>query len=148
MNITYISKLEFLYAFREAFFASITENNIQGGFTETGLIPHNPERVISKLNIYIRIPIPPTSKPGTALPWLSQIPYNPRETTLQSELIKTRISNYQGSSPTSILTAINQLAKGTMVVIYEVAFLRAEVSALRKVNKGLSKRRRAKKTYI
>jgi hypothetical protein len=26
--INYISKLEFLYAFREAFFASITERNI------------------------------------------------------------------------------------------------------------------------
>jgi len=35
-----------------------------------------------------------------------------------------------------------------MVVIYEVALLRAEVSALRKANKGLSKRRRAKKTHI
>jgi len=35
-----------------------------------------------------------------------------------------------------------------MVVIHEVALLRAEVSALRKANKGLSKRRRAKKTHI
>jgi len=35
-----------------------------------------------------------------------------------------------------------------MVVIYEVALLRAEVLVLRKANKGLSKRRRAKKTRI
>ena len=47
-----------------------------------------------------------------------------------------------------MLTAVDRLAKGTMVVMYEVAFLRAEVSALRKVNKGLSKRRKAKKTHI
>jgi len=38
--------------------------------------------------------------------------------------------------------------KGTIIVIYEVAFLRVEVLVLRKANKGLSKRRRAKKTYI
>ena len=68
MNITYISKLEFLYAFREAFFASITENNIQGGFTGAGLVPYDPERVISKLNIYIRTPIPLTLRLGTVLP--------------------------------------------------------------------------------
>jgi len=148
MNITYISKLEFLYTFREAFFASITENNIQGGFAGAGLIPHNPERVISKLDIHIRTPIPPTSRPGTVLPWLSQTPHNPREATLQSELIKTRISNHQGSSPTSMLTAVDRLAKGTMVVMHEVALLRAEVLVLRKANKGLSKRRRAKKTHI
>jgi len=32
-----------------------------------------------------------------------------------------------------------------MVVMYEVALLRAEVSVLRKANKGFSKRRRVKK---
>jgi len=35
-----------------------------------------------------------------------------------------------------------------MAVMYEVALLRIEVSVLRKANKGLSKRRRAKKTRI
>ena len=47
-----------------------------------------------------------------------------------------------------MLTAVDRLAKGTMVVMHEVALLRAEVSALRKANKGLSKRRKAKKTRI
>ena len=35
-----------------------------------------------------------------------------------------------------------------MVVIYEVALLRTEVSVLRKANEELSKRRKAKKTRI
>ena len=35
-----------------------------------------------------------------------------------------------------------------MAVMYEVAFLRIEVSVLRKANEGLSKRRRAKKTRV
>ena len=47
-----------------------------------------------------------------------------------------------------MLTAVDQLAKGTMAVMQEVALLRTEVSALRKANEGLSKRRRAKKTHI
>jgi len=67
MNIIYISKLEFLYAFREAFFAFITKNNIQGGFTGAGLIPYDLERVISKLDIYIWIPTPPTLRLGIIL---------------------------------------------------------------------------------
>ena len=33
-------------------------------------------------------------------------------------------------------------------MMYEVALLRIEVSALRKANEGLSKRRRAKKTRV
>ena len=47
-----------------------------------------------------------------------------------------------------MLAAVDQLAKGTMAVMHEVALLRTEVSVLRKANKGLSKRRRAKKTRI
>jgi len=63
--INYISKLEFLCSFREAFFASITEKNIQGGFIGAGLVPFDPERVLSKLDIKLRTPIPPTLRPGT-----------------------------------------------------------------------------------
>jgi hypothetical protein len=37
--INHVSKLEFLYALREAFFASMTEKNIQGGFAGAGLVP-------------------------------------------------------------------------------------------------------------
>jgi len=60
MYINYISKLEFLCAFREAFFASITEKNIQGGFVGASLILYNPERVLSKLDIKLYILIPLT----------------------------------------------------------------------------------------
>jgi len=94
INITHISKLEFLYAFREAFFTSITEKNIQGGFAGAGLVPYDPERVISELDVRIRTLIPPASSPGIVLPWVSQTPHNPREATLQLILIKTRISNH------------------------------------------------------
>jgi hypothetical protein len=148
MYITHISKLEFLCAFREAFFASMTEKNIQGGFAGAGLVPYDPERVIFKLDVQLRTPTPPASRPGTALPWLSQTPHNPREATSQSELIKARIANHQGSSPTSTLAAVDQFTKGAMAMMHEVALLRAENSSLRKANEELSKRRRAKKTRV
>jgi len=65
MYINHVSKLEFLCAFREAFFASITEKNIQGGFAGAGIVPFDPERVLSKLDVKLRMPIPPTSRPRT-----------------------------------------------------------------------------------
>jgi len=46
------------------------------------------------------------------------------------------------------LTAVDQLAKGTIAVMHEVALLRSEVSSLRKANEALSKRRRAKRTRV
>ena len=47
-----------------------------------------------------------------------------------------------------MLNAIDQFAKGAKAMMHEVALLRAEVSALRKANEALSKRRRAKRTRI
>ncbi len=47
-----------------------------------------------------------------------------------------------------MLNAVDQFAKGTIAVMHEMALLRTEVSALRKANEELSKRRRAKKTRI
>ena len=148
MHINHVSKLEFLCGFREAFFVSMTEKNIQGGFTGAGLVPYDPERVISKLDVKLRTPTPLNSRGGTPQPWVFQTPYNPREATLQSTLIKTRIANHQNSSPTSILATIDQLAKGTIAVIHQVALLQSENASLRKANEALSKRRRAKKTRV
>jgi FtsZ-binding cell division protein ZapB len=47
-----------------------------------------------------------------------------------------------------MLTAVDQLAKGTMAVMHQITLLQSEVSSLRKANKALSKRRRAKRTRI
>jgi hypothetical protein len=70
MNITHISKLEFLCGFKAAFLALITEKNIQGGFAGAGLVPYDLERVISKLDVRIRTLIPLSLRLGTALPWV------------------------------------------------------------------------------
>jgi hypothetical protein len=147
-HINHVGKVDFLCAFREAFFASITEKNVRSGFAGAGLIPYDPERVVSKLDVRLRTPTPPNSPPGTALPWVSKTPQNPIEATSQSELIKARISTHQNSSPTSILGAVDHITKGAKAIMHRVALLEAEVSSLRKANEELSKRRRAKKTRV
>ena len=68
MYINYVSKLEFLYSFRKAFFASLTEKNIYGGFVGTGLILYDLERVLSKLDIKLRMPTPLNSRAGSPQP--------------------------------------------------------------------------------
>ena len=51
--ITYISKEDFFLAFYNAFCMAIIESNIRGGFQGSGLIPYNPDYIISQLNIII-----------------------------------------------------------------------------------------------
>ena len=77
--INYISKLEFLYTFYKAFFASIIEKNIQGGFIGTRLVLYDLEKVLSKLDVKLYTPIPLNSQAGIQQPWVFQTLYNPRE---------------------------------------------------------------------
>ena len=104
--------------------------------------------MILKLNVRLRTPTP-TSPPSTdANPWVSQTPRNPTNALSQTTLVKNRISRYQGSSPTPIFETVAALAKGTELLAHEMTLLSAEVRTLRKANKALSKRRRAKKTWV
>ena len=147
-HITHITKVEFFLAFYAAYIASVTPENIAGGFRGAGLIPFDPQAVTSKLDVKLRTPTP-TGLPGVdANPWVSQTPHNPTETLSQTILVKTRISGHQGSSPTQIFQAVEQLTKGVEEMAHMMTLLKAETHNLRKANEALSKRRRVKKTRV
>ena len=147
-HITHITKPEFFIAFQAAHNITMTKENIQGGFRGSGLFPFNPESVISKLGIQVRCQTPPNTSLPTTQSWVSQTPHNPTETICQSEYLKSRISNHQGSSPTQIFDAAKQLADGAVALAHRVTLVSNEAHTLRTANEALSKRRKAKKTRL
>ncbi|APA13448.1 hypothetical protein SS1G_07940 [Sclerotinia sclerotiorum 1980 UF-70] len=110
---------------------------MKAGFREAGLIPFNPEAVLSKLDIRIHTPTPP---PFDLDLWISQILHNPIEALSQSTLVKSRISRHQSSSFTPIFETVLALAKGTERLAYENTLLSAENHTLRKANEALFER--------
>ena len=147
-HINHITKVEFLIAFQAAFSKVFTPDNVKAGFRGAGLVPLDPDRVISKLDVKLSTPSPTGSLPAATIPWASQTPHNPTEATSQTDFIKSRVRHHQGSSPTPILSAVDQIAKGTMAVMHELALFKAENRTLREANTNLAKRRRAKKTRV
>ena len=147
-HVTHISKADFLPAFFAAFQASMTKTNIQGAFTGSGLVPFDPESVLSRLDVKLRTPS--SVEEAVELPnlWVPKTPNNPTEATSQTDYIKKRISHHQGSSPTSILAAVDQITKGTCGIMHKIALLKAENKTLREANATLSKRRRARKSRL
>ena len=101
-----------------------------------------------KLDIKLRTPTPPNPSHPVHDSWTSQTPKNPIEALSQSKFVATRISKHQGSSPTRIFEAVDQMAKGMTMLAHSNTLLAAENRSLRKANEALSKRRRAKKTLI
>lgn len=145
---SHITKEDFFPAFFAAFQLSITKKNIQGGFRGSGLVPYSPEAVLSKLDVKLKTPTPPRTSHRDAEVWTCRTPNNPMEATSQSEYIKNRVARHQNSSPTSILGAVDQLAKGTRTIMHRMALMESDVQHLRGELETLSKRRRAKKTQL
>jgi hypothetical protein len=79
--------------------------------------------VIAKLDVKIRILTPDIKSLNLPEPWVSQTLYNPTEVQSQSILffLKNRIAKHQGSSPTSIYSAINHFEKGTKMIMHRLA---------------------------
>ena len=91
VSINHITKEDFLLSFKAAYFKTMTADNIKGGFRGAGLIPHDPEAVVSKLDIKLRTPTPPLPDANEE-PWTSQTPRNPKDALSQSKFVKDRIA--------------------------------------------------------
>ena len=123
VRINHITKLEFLPAFKEAFEAAFTEQNIKSGFRATGLVPYNPANVLAHLDLRLKtLTPPPTEEPN----WIAKTPQNAAELEFQTTHLKNRIVRHQDSSPTSINEAFNQLVKGAKIMVHLATLLKAE----------------------
>jgi hypothetical protein len=150
-NQTHITKEDFFPAFKAAFQEAIIPENIRGGFRGAGIIPFSPEKVLEGLGISGSRPTTAQSAqscPQSARSWQPQTPSNATEATNQSTFIKRRLSQHQGSSPTPIIDAIDQFAKGSVAIMHEVALLRSRITELESANERLSKRQRLKKKRL
>jgi hypothetical protein len=107
-GINHITKLEFLPSFRAAYDQSTTKDNIPASLRGASLVPHNPETVISKPDVKLCTPTPPAPEVTV---WEARTPSNARELEAQSTLIRDRIRMHQNSSPTFIITALDQLKR-------------------------------------
>jgi hypothetical protein len=141
-KITHITKTEFLPCFIAAHNASIKKSNIQAGFRGAGLVPHDPEAVLSKIDVKLRTPSPFLVED---LPWLSQTPKNTLELRSQSTLVKNRIQSHIDSSPTSMVNAFEKLAKGAAFVAHKLVLSQKRVAELEAANEAATRRKSRKK---
>jgi hypothetical protein len=60
-SINHIDKQDFLTIYPKARMESQSTTNITSAFRATGLVPYDPDQVLSRLNISFRTPTPPPS---------------------------------------------------------------------------------------
>jgi hypothetical protein len=101
--INHITKVKFFIAFQKAYNKTMMKENIKAGFCGAGLIPYNPQAILSKLDVKLYTPTP--TGPPIVDPWTSQTPHNSTDALSQTKLVRTKITYHQGSSPTPIFEA-------------------------------------------
>jgi hypothetical protein len=144
-HINHITKLEFLPAFKAAFERSFTSANICSAFQGAGLVPLQPDVVLSQLDVQLHTPTPAALPEA---PWEAKTPSNVRELEAQSTLIRDRVRQHKSSSPASIIQAIGQLKKGAEVMMLSAELMRDRITSLERANEAASKRRQRKKKRI
>ena len=72
LGVNHIDKQEFLPLYQQARAEALHENNLRAGFAATGLVPYNPDRVLSYLHAQYHTPSPQLLPQEQA--WTSEIP--------------------------------------------------------------------------
>ena len=141
LGVNHISKEEFLLAYLAVHNSSFSINNVQAGFAATGLVPDEPDRVLSQLDLVVRTPSPVLS---TESLWESKTPRTIREIDRQATHIRSIRRQQRATTLSPSDPAFNQLLKGFERVVTEKAILVVEVEALRAENHR-QKRKRAQR---
>jgi hypothetical protein len=148
-GVNHIDKSDFLRAYNIARTEAITPAIARSGFAATGLVPFDPDRVLSKLNTQIRTPTP---SPAPMLPqqWIPETPQHPKAVDLQAKSIKESLQRrmYPGipSSPTE--SAFQQLVKCAKVAMHTNTVLEEENRQLRAENQRQKRKRAIKRSFI
>ena len=142
---TQIKKEFFLTGFQVAYSKSITENNILGGFRGSGLVPFDPERVLSRLDVVLRTPTPPL--PESTL-WESKTPTSAKEVESQTLYIRNRIQLHRDSPLSPILRSLDSLARGVAKIDHANVLQRREMDSMKKAIDALTAQRSRKRKYI
>jgi hypothetical protein len=141
-RVNSINKLEFLEAYPTARIEAFKSETIKNSFAAAGLLPYNPNRVLSKLDILLRTPTPPSSRGSD---WEPKTPSNYVQLQKQASSIKALLKERSKSPSSPLNSAINQVLKACQITMQSAAILEKEVSDLRAENEK-KKRNRTRST--
>ncbi|EKV14532.1 hypothetical protein PDIG_32460 [Penicillium digitatum PHI26] len=143
LGVNHIDKLDFLEAYPVARLEAFKSETIQNSFTAAGLVPLYLDRVLSKLNIQLRTPTPPSSRGSE---WEPKTPTNHIQLLKQASSIKALLRQRSRSPPSPLNSAINQVLKACQMTMQSAAILEKEVHDLRSENeKKKQKKTRSRK---
>lgn len=147
LGVNNIDKIDFLTLYRQVRAQALSESNIKSGFRGTGLIPYDPNAVLSLLHTQYRTPSPPIPPPQQPQ-WTAETPHNILELEQQTALIKQYLQRRTHSPPTPTGRALDQLVKGCQMAMHSAVILASQNEQLLAENRRQKRKRAQKRSYI
>lgn len=147
-GINHVDKDDFIGLYTKARTATYSSDTVRSGFKATGLVPFNPDEVLSVLQIRLQTPSPNRPILEASGPWIPETPHNMAELDLQTKAVKGLIRYRTQTPPSPTVHAINQLIKGCQMAMHNATLLAAENRKLRAANEKVRKKREKRKTYV
>jgi len=138
LGVYHIDKPRFLELLLEARRTTFSAKNITSGFRATGLLPFDPNQVLSRLQTKIRTPSPP---PATDQP--SSLPLKTPVNIIELESLQRK--RQREISPSD--QALQKIIKGCQMAMHNAVLLHDENSRLRAEN-ARQKRKRKRRAFI
>jgi hypothetical protein len=138
----HIDKFDFLedyYRARQEAFQSAT---IKNSFVATGLVPVDAERVLDKLNISLRTPSPPSSRPSSrSSQFTPKTPRTVAQLHKQAIMMKDLLDRRSKSPPSPLKLVVDRILKGHYISLHNLTLLAQENANLRIANEKIVKKR-------
>jgi hypothetical protein len=139
----HIDKFDFLDDYKRARLEAFHQPAIiQNSFAASGLVPIDAERVLSKLNISLRTPTPPSSRPSSrSSQFTPKTPRTVAQLQKQASMLKDLLKQRSNSPPSPSKTMLDQIIKGHCIALHNTALLAQENANLRAANEKVVKKR-------
>jgi hypothetical protein len=148
LGVNHIDKQEFLLLYQQARTQALHESNIRSGFAATGLVPYEPDRVLSLLHTQLHTPSPQLQPQADPSPYTAATPHNITELQQQTELISQYIKRHSHSPPSMLTQAVNQVIKGASLVMESIALLTDQNEKLMVENQRQKRKKAQQRVYI
>jgi hypothetical protein len=139
----HIDKFDFLDDYKRARLEAFQQPAIiQNSFAASGLVPVDAERVLSKLNISLRTPTPPSSRPSSrSSEFTPKTPRTVAQLQKQATMLKDLLKQRSNSPPSPSKVMLDQIIKGHYIALHNTALLAKENANLREANEKVVKKR-------
>jgi hypothetical protein len=138
LGINHIDKAEFLGCLESARLKAYSLSNIHSSFAATGIVPFEPDRVLSTLSRPIT---PPQQPPAQDEHYTPQTPHNLAELQRHGVAFRELLKRLSRSPPTPTNQAVRQLVKGCELSMQSAVLLIEENTRLRAANERQKRKR-------